>query len=330
MKRYTQLTLNERENLFNMRNQNYTFLEIGKILGRSGSTISREYKRNLHSSSELGYLPDTANILAKGRKARHGTKISRYPHLKQLISGRMIEDRYSPEMIAGSLRGSEVSISTEAIYQYIYSKEGQKQKLYQHLMRARPKRNLYYGRKTRSNYGIKDRISITQRPIIQQGEFGHFEADLTFVKNSKKINLLTIAERKTGYLMAVLNDSKESENIAIKLIEKLVNVPRKYRKTITFDNGREFVMHNKLKEVIGINTYFCHPGSPWEKPYVENSHALLHRFIPKKTDAKTLTQEKVKNAIIKLNNLPRKRFGFKTPAQMFANEKFYQPDALRA
>jgi len=52
MKRYTQLTLNERENLFNMRNQNYTFLEIGKILGRRGSTISREYKRNLHSSSE--------------------------------------------------------------------------------------------------------------------------------------------------------------------------------------------------------------------------------------------------------------------------------------
>jgi len=38
----------------------------------------------------------------------------------------------------------------------------------------------------------------------------------------------------------------------------------------------------------------------------------------------------VKNAIIKLNNLPRKRLGFKTPAQMFANEKFYQADALHA
>ena len=330
MKEYSHLTLTEREILFNMRNQGFTFLAIGKKLGRSGSTISREYKRNLHHNRELAYLPDTADILAKNRKARHGTKIDRNPHLKQLILERMRDDRYSPEMIAGTLKGSSVTISTESIYQYIYSNEGQKLRLYQHLMRARPKRSQHYGRRTRSNYGIPDRVSITQRPMVNLEEFGHFEADLTFVKNSKKINLLTIVERKTGYFMATLNESKESENIAIKLIEKLVNIPRKYRKTITFDNGREFVMHNKLKEVIGLDTYFCHPGSPWEKPYIENGHALLHRFIPKKTDAKTLTNEEVENAIIKLNNLPRKRFGFKTPAQMFANEKFYHLDALHA
>jgi len=282
MKRYNHLSLNERENLFDMRNQGLTFIAIGKILNRNGSSLSREYKRNAHYNSNLGYLPDTADKIAKSRKARHGTKISRYPHLKNLILQRMKDDRYSPEMIAGTLNESDVTISTEAIYQYIYSKEGQDQKLYQYLMRCRPKRNQYYGRKSRSNYGIQDRVSISHRPPIRYGEFGHFEADLTFVKNSKKINLLTIAERKTGYLMAELNETKESENIAVKLIENLVNIPRIYRKTITFDNGREFVMHNKLKEVIGIDTYFCHPGSPWEKPYVENTHALLHRFIPKK------------------------------------------------
>jgi len=99
---------------------------------------------------------------------------------------------------------------------------------------------------------------------------------------------------------------------------------------MTFDNGKEFVMHNKLKQIIGIETYFCHPGSPWEKPYVENTHAILHRFIPKKTDARTLTKEQVQDAVTKTNNLPRKRFGFKTPAQMIANENFYQLDALRA
>jgi transposase, IS30 family len=63
---------------------------------------------------------------------------------------------------------------------------------------------------------------------------------------------------------------------------------------------------------------------------VENTHAILHRFIPKKTDAKTLTKEQVQDAVKKTNNLPRKRFVFKTPAQMIANEVFYQRDALRA
>jgi IS30 family transposase len=38
----------------------------------------------------------------------------------------------------------------------------------------------------------------------------------------------------------------------------------------------------------------------------------------------------VQDAVKKTNNLPRKRFGFKTPAQMIANEVFYQRDALRA
>jgi IS30 family transposase len=56
----------------------------------------------------------------------------------------------------------------------------------------------------------------------------------------------------------------------------------------------------------------------------------LHRFIPKETDAKTITKEQVKNAVTQLNNLPRKRFGFKTPAQMIANENFYQRNTLRA
>jgi len=116
----------------------------------------------------------------------------------------------------------------------------------------------------------------------------------------------------------------------VKLIHNLTKFPKNQRKTITFDNGKEFVGHAKITEILGTPTFFCHPGSPWEKPYVEYSHALLHRFIPKNTDPKTITEESLQNALVKLNNLPRKRFGFKSPSQMIANEDFYQTDALRA
>jgi IS30 family transposase len=139
-----------------------------------------------------------------------------------------------------------------------------------------------------------------------------------------------MVDRKTGFLMADLNEKKLSAAITLILLRNLTKFPKSKRRTIRFDNGKEFVMHNKIKATTGTPTYFCHPGSPWEKPYVEYTHALLHRFIPKKTDAKTITKEQVQNAVTQLNNLPRKRFGFKTPAQMLANENFYQRDALRA
>lgn len=197
-------------------------------------------------------------------------------------------------------------------------------------MRSRPKRNQYYGRRTRSDYGIPERISIKERPVLDPKEFGNFEADLTFFIGNKSINLSTMVERKTGYLVANLNNSKHSDNIALKMMSNIMRFPRKHRRSITFDNGKEFVGHTLIKQITGTPTYFCNPGSPWQKPYVETTHALLHRFIPKKTEAKSLTKEIVEHAITKLNNLARKRHGFKTPAEMLAKEKIYLLGALRA
>ena len=331
MTKYTQLSQEEREILFIMRKQGMTYRSIAAAMNRDHSALVREYNRNT-KSVELGYLPDTAHQLAKTRKAKHGPKIDRYPQLKEEVIKLMREDRYSPEIIAGRLKeqGAEIRISSESIYQFIYSEEGVKQQLYKLLMRSRPKRNQYYGRKTRSNYGIPERVSISERPILNPNEFGNFEADLTFFTGNKSINLSTMVERKTGYLVANLNNSKHSDNIALKMMHNVMLFPKKHRRSITFDNGKEFVGHQLIKQVTGTPTYFCNPGSPWQKPYVETTHALLHRFIPKKTDAKTLTQEIVENAIIKLNNLPRKRHGFKTPAEMLVEEKIYLRGALRA
>jgi len=331
MKQYTQLTENEREKLFILRQKGLTYRSIANELQRNHSSLVREYNRNIKSPI-IGYLPDTANILAKDRKAKHGLKIEKYPKLKEEIIQLMREERYSPEMIAGRLKNNGIKerVSHETIYRFVYSKEGLETKLYQLLMRCRPKRNQHYGRRTRSNYGIPNRISIAERPKLDKKEFGNFEADLTFFSGSKSINLSTMVERKTGYIMANLNTTKHSERIALKLLNNLLKFPRSKRKSITFDNGKEFVNHTIIRQIAKTPTYFCNPGSPWQKPYVETTHALLHRFIPKKTDPKKLTQEIVQHALNKLNNLPRKRFNFKTPAEMLAKENIYILGALRA
>jgi IS30 family transposase len=331
MKQYTQLSENEREKLFILRKQGMIYRNIANEMQRSHSSLVREYNRNIKIAA-VGYLPDTANILAKARKARHGTKIDRFVKLKNEIIWLMREERYSPEMIAGRLKsnGAKERVSHETIYKFVYSKEGQDIKLYQTLMRSRPKRNQRYGRKTRNDYGIPNRVSISERPELNKQEFGNFEADLTFFSGSKSINLSTMVERKTGYIMANLNATKHSENIAMNMINNLLYFPRTKRRSITFDNGKAFVNHQIIRQITQTPTYFCNPGSPWQKPYVETTHALLHRFIPKKTDPKTLTPEVVQNALNKLNNLPRKRFNYKTPAEMLEKENIYIRGALRA
>ena len=104
-------------------------------------------------------------------------------------------DKWSPEMISGrmKLENHSTKISHEALYQYIYSYQGQKQKLYQHLMLARPKRQLKYSRRKRI---VPDIYKIANRPksINNRSEFGHFEGDLTFFKGSKSGNLSVLVE----------------------------------------------------------------------------------------------------------------------------------------
>ena len=331
MKHYTHLSIIEREKLFLLRQQGWKYRDIAIELKRSHSALVREYNRNI-KSAELGYLPDSADNLAKARKARYGLKLERHPNLKEEVIRLMRDERYSPDMVAGRLKsdGKKVRISSEAIYQFIYSKEGIKLGLYKLLIHRRPKRNQHYGRKTRGDYGIPERVSISQRPEIAPEEFGNFEADLTFFTGSKSINLVTMVERKTGYFMANLNMTKHSEPIALKILNNLISFPKFARKSLALDNGREFVDHLIIRQVSGVPTYFCNPGSPWQKPYVETTHALLHRFIPKKTDPRTLTEEIIQNAVNKLNNLPRKRFNYRTPAEMLAKEKIYRFGALRS
>ena len=54
------------------------------------------------------------------------------------------------------------------------------------------------------------------------------------------------------------------------------------RKTITFDNGLEFVNHLLLRKFLKMDTYFCDKRAPWQKGRVEKTNAMLHWFIHKK------------------------------------------------
>ena len=65
---YKQINQLERDQIAIQRSKGHSFSAISKVLGRSGSTLSREYKRNLNY--EGNYLPSEAGYKSRRRKKR--------------------------------------------------------------------------------------------------------------------------------------------------------------------------------------------------------------------------------------------------------------------
>jgi len=321
MKEYTQLKLDERKKMYAMKKEGIPVAKIAKKLKRYKSSLYRELARNT-LDPEIGYLPDEANNLAKERKAKLAPKLDRKPEAKAVIIEKL-KDGWSPEVIAGrkKRKTSLFCISHETIYQFIYSNEGNTLGLYKYLLRARPKRGLVYGRKPQKAK-IPDRVSIHDRPkhIATREEFGHFEGDLTFFTGNQSMNLGVVLERKTRFVRLIKNESKHSVFVMKGMFNKLGELPNFARKSITFDNGLEFVKHTLLKKVMGMYTYFCDKHSPWQKGQAEQTNSMLHRYLPKNSNLKEVTHQQIKLIESKLNGRPRKCLGFKTPAEAFSEQ----------
>lgn len=329
MKEYNQIGLEERKKLYVMKKNGVSVKEIAQELKRDKSALYRELKRNTKDAT-IGYLPDEADKMAKERKAKHGCKVDRHPELKTTII-EQLKDGWSPEVIAGRTRrnSSPFWVSHETIYQYVYSDEGKELGLFKHLLKARPRRGMLYGRKPRAST-IPERTSIHDRPehIATRVEFGHLEGDLTFFTDNQSTNIGVVIERKTRFVQLLMNHSKHTVVVMKNMFNKLAALPAIARKSMTFDNGREFTRHTLLKHFMGIETYFCDKHSPWQKGQVEQMNVMLHRYLPKNSNLKEFSYEQIELIQDKLNNRPRKCLGFKTPAEAF-NEQLSKFVALQ-
>ncbi|MCS6972795.1 MAG: IS30 family transposase [Leptospiraceae bacterium] len=94
---------------------------------------------------------------------------------------------------------------------------------------------------------------------------------------------------------------------------------------IIYDRGSEMSGFRDLEQVLNCGIYFCDPGSPWQRGTCENTNGLLRETFPKGMNFREVTQEQLYAAVTLLNNRPRKRLNFRTPAEVF----FRKPIALR-
>ncbi len=198
---YHHLDLDGRELIFSLRDARRPVREIAARFGRHVLAIYRERRRNFFFDEDAwfrGYFPRVAHRKAQSRRMRGG-KIARSMILAASITD-SLRLAWSPEQIAGYARacGSHAKVCYETIYQYVYSSEGRRLGLWQHLPPARKNRRRRYARKPRG-LNIPPANTIAQRPteIGERIQFGHWEGDLiAFRKEFGKFNLTSFVERR--------------------------------------------------------------------------------------------------------------------------------------
>lgn len=326
-KQYQQLTLEERERILEYRWQKLSIREIGRRLDRDHTTIGREIKRN-GGQLLAKYSPRLADLRARSRIKERGAR----PRLKNDPIRNYVLKKlrrfWSPEQIAGRWNKfhPHLSISPEAIYQFIYSRvndygfcRGPDLRIY--LRRKHKRRNRKNPMYQRRRQMIPNRIGIERRPkyIEKRKQIGHWEGDC-LVSRKSRVALQSLVERRSGLLRLAKLERLASYDMAREVIIQLGSLPPSLRRTLTMDNGLENAKHEKIRDEIGILCYFCNPYHSWEKGTNENTNGLIRRYLPKGTDFDKVSNDTITYIENELNNRPRKRLGYKTPLEVFDKE----------
>jgi IS30 family transposase len=319
------LSREERYELARLREAGLSVRAVAARLGRSPSTVCRELARNAGPRAG-SYQPERAHRLAWQRQRRpKPSLLSRDPALRAAVQA-MLDRRLSPEQASGRLRvlypgEASMQVSHETIYQsiYVYPRGELRRELTACLRTGRAVRRRR-GARQRGWDRITDAVPIGQRPPEVEGRLvpGHHEGDLILGSKASNSAVATIVERTTGYLTLIpLPGRHDANSVADAVIEHLSALPPWFARTLTWDRGREMARHARITAATGIAVYFADPYAPWQRGSNENTNGLIREYLPKGTDLRACTPARLQAIAAELNDRPRKRLGFRTPAEEF-------------
>lgn len=301
-KSFNQLRQQDRDRIHALFKHCYPQKDIAEILGVHPSTISRELRR--YHPRTYRYSARTAQKDADAKRLhakKVGMKIESYPTLKRFIISELKRLR-SPDEIAGRMKrvGREPRVGTNAIYKWLYSPFGQTYCQYLCTKRVKKKKQRRLGKKVL----IPNRISFRNRPVVGI----HAERDL-FVSprntHSRSSGLLIVVPEVKLFSGAILPNREASYvDASIRTTLKKVHID-----TLLADNGPENAQHTTLS----VPSYFCDPGSPWQKPHVEGGIGLIRRwFLPKGTNLSEIPNNLFQSQLHLLNSKYRKSLGYRS------------------
>lgn len=290
-----------------MLRANHTQAFCACVLGVHRSTITNELVRN---SDDDG----TYNAKRAHRRARERRKDAKKEYRKlerDHESAKKIEHylarTWPPEQIAGRTNLA----SYETIYAWIARSRPD---LYVHLRRRGQKRRKYGSKRTQKQGWTRFVRPIDARPMAADTRMriGDWEGDT--VHGAERVErALTLTDRKSGYLIArKVSASCDATHVAV--CNALSGMPCH---TITFDRGSEFALWRRMEEGLRTMVCFANAHHPWERGTNENTNGLLREFFPKGTPFATMTEATLQRAVDLINDRPRKRLNWLTPAEVF-------------
>lgn len=303
---------------------------IAEQLGCSRQTIYNEIRRGkyIHTCEywdEERYSADVAqkctnyNQSAKGRPLKIGSDYAYADFLENTI----LTKKYSPAAALAEARkhNFKTSICVTTLYSYI-DKRAFAKLTSKHLWEKGKRKSRTYDKVKRIAHPTLPSIMERSKLADERSELGHWEMDLVVSgKNGKKV-LLTLTERLTRQEMIFLLPNRKAATVR-RIFDMLeVQEPnfRQKFKSVTTDNGPEFLQYDKLTESIfggrRFDIYYCHSYAAWEKGTNENHNKMIRRFFPKGTDFSKITPNEIKIMEDWMNNYPRKRLNWLTPNEL--------------
>jgi len=309
---------------------------IAKELGRSYNTIKNELRRGTVQDSPTA--PPHYSAKAAERRYREKRKSCRRKS-KFLVACKFIqyvEERFRNHWsldacfgyaIKNGLFPREEMVCTKTLYCYVDMGLISIRNID---LPEKVSRNTKQ-RKTRENR-IKYGDSISTRPesVETREEFGHWEGDTVIGSPGEgEPCVVTLVERKTDAVIwekAEAHTKEAVESAIRKILAQFGDRAAKVFRSITVDNGSEFATLSGLKDD-GIQVYYTHPYSAWERGINECHNRMLRRFLPKGKSLRWITADDIAHLADWANTLPRRRLGYAAPDDLFEAEldRIYTP-----
>lgn len=351
---FKHITKEERISIEILHTAGFTDIFIATFIGKHRSSIKREIDRNAiemwdinstkspyrekkqinikYYSSEKAQERATENKL----KSRKKCKLDRFPKLRtaivELLKEKTIE--YSPDVIAnlsknGKISNIETSIGANAIYRAVESRK------YNLTINDLPHGRKYYKKNKENVHTLtkevsekKKKISIDVMPeeIKNKEVDTHFEGDsVVGVKTGTHETLITLVNTASQFLFVKRSKNKTGKatvEVMDKLEEEIPQI-KEIMKSLLLDNGIEFSQFEKMMKSKGdrrkkrFQVYFAHPYASYERGSNENKNKLIRRYFKKGNLVEKLTKEDILEIARKINNMPRKALGYRTPLEVF-------------
>lgn len=299
--------------------------EIARRLGRNRSTITREINRGSITQVKIvngqkvyyqHYYADAAhNRYRHAREASYYLKLDSVSDdfLRAFTEAMREKPRvHSVDTFVHTYRLQHVDAvvpSTKTLYNYIH--QGLLEIKVIDLPRAVRIRKKFTKRPSTKKHLGK---SIEERPeeINNRSRFGDWEIDSVLGgKTIGEPSILTLVERQTRYAVTKKLVEKKAEYVNQAVLECMKLYPIK---SITADNGNEF---SSLSKIEGLDVYFAHAYSSYERGTNENFNGLLREFIPKGCSLKELNQNLLEDYTKAINERPRRIHGYQSAKKLF-------------